>query len=115
MRVAWRAALDRSILLYLGKMDNVLGELCYGTRYLLIEMFGPDDLSGIVRHVADDERVSLLVVKDALNNFELTGIVGENCVVLEGIPLNRVLELLEKVDWLLDVFALAEIVVDELL
>jgi hypothetical protein len=50
-------------------------------------MLGPDDLSGIVRHVADDERVSLLVVEDALNDFELTGIVGEDCVALEGVRL----------------------------
>ncbi len=92
------------VLLYLGRMDNVLGELCYGTRYLLIEMLRPDDLAGVVRHVADDGRVSLLVVEDALDDFELTGIVGEDCVVLggqvvlEGVPLNRVLKLLEKVD-----------------
>ena len=86
------------VLLYLGRMDNVLGELCYGTRYLLIEMLRPDDLAGVVRHVADDERVSLLVVEDALNDFELTGIVGEDCVALEDVPLNRVLKLLERVN-----------------
>lgn len=102
-------------------MNDVLREFRDGACNFLIEMLGPDDLSCVFWHVSDDGRVRFLIVKDPLDDFQLTGVVGQDGVVLggkvvlEGVSFYGVFKFLQEVNGLFNAFRFAEVVVNELL
>jgi len=84
-------------------------------------MTSPDNLAGIGRHVTDNGRVGLLVREDALNAIQFGGIIVEDRVVLggelvlQGVALQRLVELVQQFKGIFDVFETVEVVVNEVL